>query len=152
MASITRKNASLSLSQGRLLLVLIALSLCPACHSRSGADDSVIRGRYLVERVMMCGECHTPIANGQPDRTRWLEGGPLPFPVAAGFAKVAPPIAGLPSGWTRQQFIRFIETGVDPNGDSAKPPMPAYRLNADDAQAVAAYLISLGKPSQLTKY
>jgi mono/diheme cytochrome c family protein len=125
-----------------LLLGAATLGLCAAGNS-SARNQSVARGQYLVERVMMCGDCHTPTVNGKPDRKRWLQGGPLPFRVAPGLASVATPIAGLPPGWTREQFVRFMETGASPGGVPARRPMPAYRLNADDANAVASYLSSL---------
>ena len=37
------------------------------------------RGRYLVEALGHCGECHTPRTRmGGMDRGRWLAGGPVP--------------------------------------------------------------------------
>ena len=39
---------------------------------------AVARGQYIVEDVAYCTNCHTPrLANGELDRTKWLEGGPL---------------------------------------------------------------------------
>lgn len=125
-----------------LLLGAAMLLLCGA-HARNAGSHSAARGRYLVERVMMCGDCHTPVIDGKPDRKRWLQGGPLFFTVPPGLASVAPPIAGLPRHWTREQFVRFMETGITPAGVRSRTPMPAYRLHADDAEAVASYLISL---------
>ena len=38
-----------------------------------------IRGRYLVESLGHCGECHTPRnALGAMNRDQWLAGGPSP--------------------------------------------------------------------------
>jgi mono/diheme cytochrome c family protein len=59
------------------------------------------------------------------------------------WAPVAPPIAGLPS-MTAEQAARFLMHGQRPDGSMARPPMPAYRFNEDDARAVVAYLKSLG--------
>jgi hypothetical protein len=57
----------------------------------------------------------------------------------------APKIAGMPSGWTRDHMIKFLETGEKPGGIVCGPPMPPYRFNHEDAIAVAEYLASLGK-------
>ena len=36
-----------------------------------------------------------------------------------------------------------IEKGIGPDGKSPAPPMPAYRLRREDAEAVVAYLKTL---------
>jgi mono/diheme cytochrome c family protein len=110
-------------------------------------DAPIQRGKYLVENVAMCADCHTPRDDkGQFDRTQWLQGNLLdikpdhPMP----FAAVAPPIAGLP-GFTDEKAAKFLETGIDLTGKPAMWPMPQFRLNHDDALAVVAYLRSLKK-------
>ena len=109
------------------------------------ADTPIRSGKYLVENVGMCAECHTPKTDqGDYDRTQWLAGNLLDFkpdhPMP--FAAVAPPIAGMP-GFTDEQALKFLETGIDLTGKRAMPPMPQYRFNHDDALAVLAYLRSL---------
>jgi mono/diheme cytochrome c family protein len=44
--------------------------------SRAAADRSEFeRGRYLVEEVAKCTECHTPRnAQGELDHSAWLQG------------------------------------------------------------------------------
>ena len=103
------------------------------------------RGKYLVENVAMCADCHTPRDDkGQFDRSQWLQGNVLdikpdhPMP----FAAVAVPIAGLP-GFTDEKAVKFLETGIDLTGKPAMWPMPQFRFNHDDAVAVVAYLRSL---------
>jgi hypothetical protein len=39
--------------------------------------------------------------------------------------------------------VRFLITGLLPNGQMARPPMPQYRFNELDARAIVAYLRSL---------
>jgi mono/diheme cytochrome c family protein len=109
-------------------------------------DAQIQRGQYLVDRVAMCGECHTPKTDqGGYDRTAWLQGDVLdikpvrPMP----FAAVAPAIAGLPTFATDEQAMKFLETGTNAMGKRALPPMPQFRFNPDDAAAVVAYLRSL---------
>jgi len=118
----------------------------PAQPAAQPATDAQIqRGKYLVENVAMCAECHTPKTDqGGYDRTQWLQGDVLDYkPVhAMPFAAVAPPIAGLP-GFTDEKALVFLETGIDLTSKPAMPPMPQYRFQHDDALAVVAYLRSL---------
>jgi hypothetical protein len=81
----------------------------------------------------------------QPDRARWLQGGPVPIQPTkptSEWAYEAPKIAGLP-GWTDADAIRFLMTGVTASGYRARPPMNEYHLPRADAEAVVAYLRSL---------
>ena len=105
--------------------------------SRAGAaDDAALeRGRYLVQNVGMCVNCHGVNLRGA--NLDFLAPG-LPPAVA----RKAPRIAGLPQ-MTSAQAVHFFETGVLPNGKPARPPMPQFRLHADDATAISAYLKSL---------
>lgn len=136
----------------RIILLLLALTLAvfaaetnipsPAAPAAAG---QVQRGKYLVENVGMCAECHTPKTDkGEYDRTQWLAGNLLDFkpdhPMP--FVAVAPPIAGMP-GFTDEQALKFLETGIDVTGKRAMAPMPPYHFNHDDALAVLAYLRSL---------
>jgi len=114
-------------------------------RAQPATDAQIQRGKYLVENVGMCGECHTPRDdNGQLDRAQWLQGNVLDFKPdhKMPFAAVAVPIAGLP-GFTDEKAISFLETGIDLTGKPAMRPMPQYRFNHDDAVAVVAYLRSL---------
>jgi mono/diheme cytochrome c family protein len=111
--------------------------------------QQVARGKYLVEQVAMCIDCHSPRdEKGQFVRARWLHGTPLDFKNTVPMPKwapIAPPIAGLP-GWTAEQGVTFLMTGKAPDGELPDPPMPLYRMNRDDAVAVVAYLKSLPPP------
>lgn len=115
--------------------------------SNAVPDNSISRGRYLVERVALCADCHSQRDwKGKQDRDRWLRGAQLDFKPARmmmPWAAVAPDIAGLPSFETDEPAVKFFETGVRPDGKSSKPPMPQYRLERADAEAVVAYLRSL---------
>jgi len=111
--------------------------------------DKIARGKYLVEGVVLCGDCHTPHdEKGEAIEGRAFRGAPLTFkPITPvpGFADKAPNIAGL-RGWEDEAAVKFLMTGIAYNDLPARPPMPQYRLNRDDAEAVVAYLKSL-KPS-----
>ncbi|MCR6633179.1 MAG: c-type cytochrome [Magnetospirillum sp.] len=114
-------------------------------------DRQMVRGRYLVENVGLCGDCHTPRgAMGQPDLQRPMAGATIDFtPTVAvpAWAETAPAIAGPQArGWSRAQMVSFLKTGLRPDGSQALPPMPMLRLTQEDAEAVAAYLSSLPTP------
>lgn len=104
------------------------------------------RGQYLVEDVAMCWTCHTPrTEDGQPDRSRWLMGGPVPYRPAAptaDWAEIAPRLAGLPPG-TDEQFVTLLTTGIARTGRPPRPPMPAFRMTRQDAESVLTYLKSV---------
>ena len=129
----------------------IALSCAPLLVFASSAQQSPAeRGRYLVEEVAKCQDCHTPhLQNGQPDHSKWLKGAVLDFqpirPILA-WRALAPDIT--PSGrlfqkWGQKGMIQFLRTAIDPYGHPAGPPMPDYRLKAEDAEALVLYLKTL---------
>jgi mono/diheme cytochrome c family protein len=110
-------------------------------------EDGISRGKYLVERVAMCIQCHTPRnQTGELLETRYLQGGPVPVSAPPNFridwAYKAPAIAGLP-GYTIQDGIKLLTEGITPNGTVPKAPMPKFRLTRADAEAIVTYLKSL---------
>ncbi|MGH8273987.1 MAG: c-type cytochrome [Gammaproteobacteria bacterium] len=146
------------------ILVVVAAVIGAACfgiggawaaappHSSKHAAQLLAQGRYLVTRAAPCADCHTPRnAHGQSLPGRALQGAPIdvsPLHPVPGWANQAPSIAGLPQGWSFDQAVHFLETGVTPGGGQAGPPMPQFRFNAQDARAIATYLQSLPKPSK----
>ena len=50
--------------------------------------------------------------------------------------------AGLP-GYTPEQAVRLLMEGVSASGSTPRPPMLAFRMRREDAEAVAAFLKSL---------
>ncbi len=120
-----------------------------ASNKVSDSDDAVQRGEYLVYHVAMCVQCHSPRnADGSLDPQRLLTGAPVPVksPYAAQrWAFRAPPLKGLPGGWSEAQLVAFLQTGETPTGRAVRPPMPPFRMTVEDAQGVAAYLKSLDK-------
>src|SRR5690242_4485584 len=42
-------------------------------------ESPVERGKYLVEDVAMCGDCHTPMVEGKADAAKLLKGSTLGF-------------------------------------------------------------------------
>jgi cytochrome c553 len=127
----------------RILMAAASFVVLAGCSQGASTPESVLaHGEYIVTSVGMCGDCHTPrLANGATDPTRALHGAPLPGPPH--FAQVAPPLAGIPAHFTEEQFVTFLQTGARPDGTHPREPMPAYRLNEQDARSVAAYIATL---------
>ena len=106
------------------------------------ADAVEARGRYLVEALGHCAECHTPRdALGGLQRARWMQGGPNP--VGRGRIPALPP-----AGWSAFDIAAFLETGFTPEFDSAGGEMADVvanisRIAAPDRAAIAAYLVAL---------
>ncbi len=131
------------------LFFTVAIKTTEAGQTRyiSNSARLINRGRYLVENVCKCSDCHTPRDRfGRPIKSKWLEGTVLnlkPIHPVPGWAGKTPDIAGLPKGWTKKDMIKFLTTGRDIKGKFARPPMPGYRLTKKDAVSVTDYLKSL---------
>jgi mono/diheme cytochrome c family protein len=130
-----------------LLLVPVLVGQTP--QKKTASAMLVARGRYLVEDTGKCGDCHTPFSEkGEPIKEQWLQGATLafkptvPMPV---WADKSSSSAGLPD-WEKDAAIKFLMTGIAANGLPARPPMPQYRFNLQDAEAIVAYLKSLTPP------
>lgn len=104
------------------------------------------RGRYLVERVAMCWECHsTRDALGNIVAGTMFKGGSLPIrpPWANDWPLAIPRIAGLP-GYSDGLAIRLLTQGaIKRDGTQLRYPMPRFRMTPEDAADVVAYLGSL---------
>lgn len=106
------------------------------------------RGRYLVEALGHCGECHTPRGRlGGLDGDNRLAGSP-----AAADGRPAPNLTPHESGladWSEADIAEFLASGMTPDGDFAGGAMAEVirnstaRLTDADRAAVAVYLKSL---------
>lgn len=107
-------------------------------------DAQLTRGRYLVEALSHCGECHTPRgAQGGVDRDQWLTGAPNP----SGKGKI-PGITPAQLDWSEGDLVEYFTSGFTPEYDSAGGSMVAVvenlaKLPVEDRQAIAAYLKAL---------
>jgi mono/diheme cytochrome c family protein len=99
------------------------------------------RGRYLVEALGHCGECHTSRnALGAPERGRWLAGAPNPSG-SGNIPNITP--GGL--DWSVSDIVAYFESGFTPEFDTAGGHMADVienlrELSDGDRQALAAYL------------
>lgn len=114
-----------------------------------GRDPQWHRGRYLVQALGHCGECHTPRNRlGAMDEDRFLggsEAGPEGRPVP----NITPhPETGIGS-WSPGDVTFLLETGMLPDGDFVGGGMnevveaSTSRLTPEDRAAITAYLLSL---------
>lgn len=99
------------------------------------------RGRYLVEGLGHCGECHTPRnLMGGMQRSDWLAGGPDP----AGKGEF-PGLSPDKLTWSEKDIAYYLRAGFTPDYDSVGGEMVhvvdnySHLTNAD-REAVAAYL------------
>jgi mono/diheme cytochrome c family protein len=159
LKSLPRKFCPRKTMFGRCYLIAIVLlsgtlafaqSQKPESHSKAVSGGAVPRGKYIVESVAICAQCHTPRNNdGNPDRGHWLQGAPVPFdPVKPdpNWPLSAPRIGGTPLPASDADMIKLLTTGIWTNGEHLRPPMPQFRLDQSDAEAVVAYLKSLNAP------
>src|SRR5262245_9107868 len=82
-----------------VILVTTAGCVFALLGFRAAADgDRIARGKYRVEEVSRCQECHTPrLTDGQFDRAKWMKGATLnvqPIEPIKGWHKTAPDITG----------------------------------------------------------
>jgi len=109
-------------------------------------SNVINRGRYIIEGIAACSDCHTPRKdNGESDHSKWLAGAPVFFQPARpvpGWPNTAPRLAGLPPG-RDAEIITLLTTGVWRDGKTPRPPMPRFHMTREDAEAVVAYLKSL---------
>ncbi|HUE41909.1 MAG TPA: hypothetical protein VMP12_00020 [Candidatus Sulfotelmatobacter sp.] len=127
----------------------------PQAAANRAANDTpnsdIERGRYLVEEVAKCPECHTPRnERGELRQEVWLSGASIwirPVAPIANWADHAPALAGWPS-FTEEQGERILEKGTGPEGEELRPPMHIYHMKHEDAKAIIAYLKSLPRSPQ----
>jgi mono/diheme cytochrome c family protein len=110
------------------------------------AEPQLERGRYLVDALGHCGECHTPRnLFGVTDGARYLagtddgpEGGSVPNITSDREHGIG--------RWSADDIVYFLDTGAMPDGDYTGSHMAEVidnttsRLSAEDREAVAAYL------------
>src|SRR6185312_4129348 len=112
------------MNRGACLGFVALLATGPA--TTAVAQTPVERGSYLVNTVMTCQNCHTPMGPNGPQFDKALSGG-LPFDTPA-FSVTAPNITPDPETgigtWTDAQIKTLLRTGVNPSGIKIAPVMP----------------------------
>ena len=127
----------------------------PAAAERfEPTPERLARGRYLVQHVTICFDCHAerttaygfPIKPGGEGAKGFVWNRELGFPGVLAAANITPdPETGL-GRWTDGEILRAIREGVDREGNALFALMPYghYRhLSDEDGKAIVAYLRTL---------
>lgn len=127
-------------------LALSALLAAQAGAALAQKPALIERGKYLMDGVVACGNCHFQRGEkGEPLFEKGLSGGMLfdepPFKAYA--ANITPDRDTGIGRWTDAQLAKAIREGVRPDKTIIGPPMPVefYRHLSDaDLQAIIATL------------
>ena len=128
------------------LCVAVRTSAQQPAATTSTPAGNVEHGRYIVERVAMCYECHSARdPEGNIVAGTRFKGGPMPMRPTwrSDWPLQIPRIAGLP-GYTDAEAIRLLTQGaIKRDGTQLRYPMPRFRMTPQDAADVTAYLRTL---------
>ena len=153
---------------GLLLLVVAALAATgvsylalrkPAQRAASAeaierTPQRVERGKYLVNHVTICFDCHAeripaygyPVKPGREGAHGFVWNKDIGFPGVLAAANITPdPDTGL-GKWSDGEILRAIREGVDRNGDALFAIMPYGHYSAlsdEDAKSIVVYLRTL---------
>ncbi|WP_394835960.1 c-type cytochrome [Pendulispora rubella] len=123
--------------------------------TKDASAELVARGKYFVEALGGCTECHTPRdTHGQPRADRYLAGvdcfigvdNPNAAPGGPPGCLSSRNLTNHPTGLknrTREQIRNMFLNGVRPNGEFLNGAMPYWvyhNITSDDADAIVAYL------------
>jgi mono/diheme cytochrome c family protein len=129
----------------RLAVFLVTLTFSQAALAE---PTPVERGRYLVDGILTCGNCHTPKGPNGDVMEKAFSGGlefdERPFKVTA--PNITPDKETGIGGWSDADIKKLLRTGVRPNGIPIAAVMPTgfYGIITErDLDAIVAYLRSL---------
>ena len=122
----------------------------PAQAPKSGVE----RGRYLVEHVSLCGDCHTPRNFiGVPKQSLYLAGASKKIgPLGEAVPNITPDKETGIGEWKREDIAELLLTGTKPDLDNVQglmyeviqgTPHGFKDMKKEDALAIADYLKSI---------
>jgi mono/diheme cytochrome c family protein len=127
---------------GKLVLAGLALAAGTAW-----AQSPLERGKYLVEGILTCGNCHTARGpKGVLDKSKLHAGGPQVWDTAEYTVRPSNITPDAETGigrWSAEDLKRSIRDGRRPNGEQLSPQMPYgfYKIfTPADLDAVVAYV------------
>ncbi|MDP2603116.1 MAG: c-type cytochrome [Deltaproteobacteria bacterium] len=132
------------------LKVFGRFSNAPAQAPKSGIE----RGRYLVDHVSLCGDCHTPRNMiGVPNRSLYLAGaGKKIGPLGNSVPNLTPDKETGIGEWKREDIAELLISGTKPDLDNVQglmeeviqgTPLGYKDMKKEDALAIADYLKSI---------
>jgi mono/diheme cytochrome c family protein len=116
--------------------------------------SGIQRGRYLVDHVALCGDCHTPRNFiGAPEQSLYMAGASEKNgPLGEAVPNITPDKETGIGDWRRQDIAELLLTGIKPDADNVQGLMyeviqgtpHGYKdMNKDDALAIADYIKSI---------
>ena len=130
---------------------LLFFSDKPLPDSSQGSSAEWIRGKYLVNVLEHCAECHTPRGiMGEMELDKFMKGGSLGRFTAPDIT----PEALAARGWTTDDLHQFFMTGITAQGSAYSDMHPviylsSQHLTSDDNKAIATYLMGDTPPATL---
>ena len=139
-----------SLGTPLVLKMFGRFSAAPDQAPKSGVE----RGRYLVEHVSLCGDCHTPRnLIGVPNRPLYLAGASRKIgPLGEAVPNITPDKETGIGDWKREDIAELLTSGTKPDLDNVQGLMHeviqgaphGYKdMKKEDALAIADYLQSI---------
>jgi len=138
-----------NIRSGILLWNLLFARADPTAASQ-GSSPAWQRGRYLVETLGHCGECHSPRgALGQVDRHRPLAGNDQLGRLAA--SDITPQGLAV-RGWEADALRAYLRDGVSPHAVASGEMLTVVnlstsQLDANDRDAIVVYLLGDKPPA-----
>lgn len=124
----------------------------PEAPEMQDTDAQTQRGRYLVDTLGHCGQCHTPRNSvGAIERDKHLQGA-----IIAGYeAPNLQPEAMARRGWDDASLRTFMREGISRQGSMYSEMYPVFHhstryLDDDDLAAMSRYLLGANPPAAKT--
>jgi mono/diheme cytochrome c family protein len=122
-----------------------------SAEAKGLTGDGVARGRYLVDHVSICGDCHTPRDSLGVSEAAMYLAGTASGPGDEAVPNVTPDAATGIGDWDASDIATLLETGMKPDFDNVQGLMadvidghgggPGYAaMPASDREAIGAYL------------
>jgi mono/diheme cytochrome c family protein len=122
----------------------------PALAPKTGVE----RGRYLVEHVALCGDCHTPRNSiGVPDQALYMAGASEKNgPLGESVPNITPDKETGIGDWKQEDIVELLKSGTKPDFDNVQGLMleviqgapHGYKdMTKEDALAIADYLMRI---------
>jgi mono/diheme cytochrome c family protein len=108
--------------------------------------DLLAHGKYLVETIAGCGNCHTPHnQDGSLDLAQSYAGAyVITEPIFEAYApNITPDMETGIGSWSEEDIVHAVRNGIRPDGQVLGPPMSFawYRNLSDrDVRAIAAFI------------
>ena len=117
-----------------------------------GRDAQWNRGAYLAEGLAACGACHTARNALGAESVGHPYGGPYGGALFAGWISTPLDVSPSPARWSENDIFAYLRTGESlPHGVAVGPMRLVIKglakLPDSDLKAIAAYFVSLNRPS-----